>query len=70
MAESDATPAIASALLQLLKSRHGDRLDAEAWEEVQRGVNGMAESSARLRSVTLDPSNEPMTCFVPYRAEG
>lgn len=70
MAESDTTPDIASALFQLLQARYGSRLDAEAWEEVRKGVDGLAEASARLRSTALEPGDEPMTRFVPYRAEG
>jgi hypothetical protein len=71
MAESDPTPAVSSVLLQLLKLRYGDRLEPEAWEEVRKSVEGLAESTARLRSVTLEPGgDEPMTRFVPYRGEG
>jgi len=70
MTEAKPVPPVLSALLQLLRQRYGDRFDPEAWEEVQKGVEGLAEASAMLRSVPLDPGDEPFTRFVPYRGEG
>jgi hypothetical protein len=70
MAEAKPVPPVPSALLQLLRQRYGDRLDPEAWGEVQKGVEGLAEASALLRAVPLDPGDEPFTRFIPYRGEG
>ncbi len=56
-------------LCDMIQSRYGNRLSAEAVEEVKKGVDGVVKAAAALRAVPLSNSDEPMICFIPYREE-
>ena len=70
MAEEPTTPHESQILLDLIKQRYGARLTPAELEEVQKGVEGIAQAAAALRAVKLDNSDEPFSVFVPYRQEG
>ncbi|HET6762419.1 MAG TPA: hypothetical protein VFH27_02075, partial [Longimicrobiaceae bacterium] len=58
----------AEALTDLLKARFPDRLTAEQWTEVRRGVAGNLASAKALHDFALDAAVEPPFAFRPYRA--
>ena len=57
-------------LFDMVKSRYGDRLSPEELAEVRKGVKALAEAAEALRAVKLDPGEEPLSVFTPYRGEG
>lgn len=57
-------------MFDMVKSRYGDRLSPEEVDEVRKGVRALAEAAEALRAVKLDPSEEPLSVFTPYRGEG
>ncbi len=60
----------AQALFQMVRSRYGDRLDADQLDEVKKGVDAIVEAAQALRSVKLGNGDEPMNVFTPYVGEG
>ena len=57
------------ALMDLVRRRYGDRLDAEQLEGVRKGVQGVVEGARALRAVVLRNADEPFQPFAPFRAE-
>ena len=57
-------------LFDMVKSRYGDRLSPEELAEVRKGVKALSEAAEALRAVKLDPGEEPLSVFTPYRGEG
>lgn len=70
MSDSKAEDTEAQALFQMVKSRYGDRLDADQLDGVREGVDAIVEAAQALRSVKLEGGDEPMSVFTPYRGEG
>ena len=70
MSDSKADPTEAEALFQMVKSRYGDRLDADQLDEVREGVDAIIKAAQALRSVKLSGGDEPMSVFTPYLGEG
>jgi hypothetical protein len=62
------TDPAAEALTDLLKARYPDRLTAEQWAEVRRGVEGNLATAKALHDFPLDTAVEPPFAFRPYRA--
>lgn len=56
-------------LCDLIRRRYGNRLSAEDFEAVKKGVDGVVKAVAALRSVPLANSDEPMMRFIPNREE-
>jgi len=56
-------------LCRLIQYRYGDRLSAQAFEEVKKGIDGVIKTVTALRAVPLANSDEPMPRFIPYRGE-
>jgi hypothetical protein len=70
MSDSKAQDAEAEALFQMVKSRYGDRLDADQLDEVRESVDDLIETARALRSVKLGNGDEPMSVFTPYLGDG
>jgi hypothetical protein len=60
----------AVALTEVLKARFPDRLTAEQWESVRRGVEGSLATAKALHDFPLDITVEPPFAFRPFRAGG
>ncbi len=69
MSNSEIEDTEAQALFQMVRSRYGDRLDADQLEEVREGVDTLVEAARALRSVKLGDGDEPMPVFKPYLGE-
>jgi len=52
-------------LIELVKQRYGDRLDAEQMADVKKTVQDIRKMTDALRSVKLENSDEPVTRFIP-----
>jgi hypothetical protein len=59
----------AAILLELIKHRHGHRLDPGQLDDLREAVDGVARAAESMRSVRLENSDEPRFIFVPYREE-
>ncbi len=70
MSDNKAEDTEAQALFQMVKSRYGDRLDADQLDEVREGVDAIIKAAQALRSVKLSGGDEPMSVFTPYLGEG
>ena len=70
MSDSKAEGTEAQALFQMVRSRYGDRLDADQLDEVREGVDAIVEAARALRSVKLRNGDEPISVFTPYLEEG
>lgn len=66
MANESAMSPATSFLLQLLRQRYGNRLDSDQWAEVAKGIEAVGQQAQALRSVPLQNSDEPFSCFQPY----
>ena len=68
---SDPTPDSSETDLRfaLVRRRYGDRLTPEQLDGVRRSVEAIAEQVAALRTVRLSNADEPLQCFVPFRAD-
>lgn len=56
-------------LFEYLRKRYGDRLTPEQEIEVKEQLERLSELGQTLRSVKLDPRDEPLPLFRPYRTE-
>ena len=56
-------------LFELIRARYGSRLTPEQLEGVRRGVAAVVAQSDALRAVRLGNADEPVQCFVPFRAD-
>tara|TARA_B100000745_G_C20061935_1_gene362400 strand:- start:91 stop:390 length:300 start_codon:yes stop_codon:yes gene_type:complete len=56
-------------LFEYLRKRYGDRLTPEQEIEVKEQLERLSELGQALRSVKLDPRDEPLSLFRPYRTE-
>jgi hypothetical protein len=65
MADVDPAQAEVEALLALVASRYGARLEPEQMADVRRIVEGLVESARAVRAVPLSPSDEPYPPFGP-----
>jgi hypothetical protein len=65
MSESDS-----GELFNLVRERYGDRLTPQELEDVRSQVDRVIELADALRAVELDPRDEPLSLFQPYRVEG
>jgi hypothetical protein len=70
MSDSKAEDTEAQALFRMVRSRYGDRLDADQLDEVREGVDAIVEAAQALRSVKLSNGDEPLSVFTPYLGEG
>ena len=70
MRDGKAEDTEAQALFQMVRSRYGDRLDADQLAEVRKGVDAIVKAAQALRSVKLSGEDEPMSIFTPYLGEG
>lgn len=55
----------ADALLQLIKTRYGDRLTPEEFAEVRAGLQAMLDAAAAMRAVKLENGDEPNQTYKP-----
>ena len=62
-------PQIVDALFELVRLKHGQRLNDDQLAEVRAGVEGVAKASEELRSVRLENGDEPLFVFKPYRGD-
>lgn len=69
MSGADPSRAEVEALLALVASRHGARLDREQMADVRRIVEGLVDMARALRAVPLRPSDEPHPPFAALRSE-
>ena len=73
MSQPEPVPAGAQAeidvLMDLVRRRYGDRLSAEQFEGVRKGVQGVVEGARALRAVVLKNTDEPFQPFAPFRSE-
>ena len=69
MAEGDPEASEAAQLFALIRARYGTRLTPAQLEEVQKGVEGVADMARALRAVPLGNADEPMQPFAPFRAD-
>jgi hypothetical protein len=58
---------VAVHLTESLKAKYGDRLTAEQWEEVRRGVEGNLRAARALRAFELPIATEPAFVFRAWR---
>ena len=70
MSETNQTESDSQFLFDMLKQRYGERLNPEELEEVKKGVENIQQAADKMRSVSLQNSDEPYALFVPYRKEG
>ncbi len=70
MSDNKAEDTEAQALFHMVKSRYGDRLDADQLDEVRKSVDAIVEAAKALRSVKLGNGDEPMSVFTPYLGDG
>ena len=54
-------------LTEALKAKYGDRLSAEQWEEVRKGVEGNLRAGRALRQFEIPIQTEPAFVFRAYR---
>jgi hypothetical protein len=55
--------------LELVRQRHGERLQAEQLDYLRRAVAAIVEQIAALRAVPLRNADEPLPGFRPWRAD-
>jgi len=70
VSETNQTESDSQFLFDMLKQRYGERLNPEELEEVKKGVENIQQAADKMRSVSLQNSDEPYALFVPYRKEG
>ena len=58
---------VAAELTEALKVKYRDRLTAEQWEEVRRGIEGNLRAAKQLRDFALPIDAEPAFAFRAYR---
>ncbi|HEX8695809.1 MAG TPA: hypothetical protein VF746_25560 [Longimicrobium sp.] len=61
---------VAEELMEALRAKYRDRLTAEQWEEVRRGIEGNLRAARTLREFELPISTEPPFAFRAYRGGG
>ena len=61
------TDADVERLFALVRERYGNRLSPAQLAELRKGVDGIVQARRALRAVKLEPSDEPLPPFVPYR---
>ena len=57
----------AAELMEVLRVKYRDRLTAEQWEEVRRGIEGNLRAAKAMREFELPISTEPAFVFRAYR---
>jgi hypothetical protein len=57
----------ADALMQVLRGKYGERLTADQWDEVRRGVEGNLQAARALHDFALPITTEPSFGFRAYR---
>jgi len=63
----EAPSAEAAALAEIVRTRYGSRLDAQALQEITRSIEGGLKGAASLRKVPLKNSEEPAFIFRAWR---
>ena len=61
---------MAEELMEVLRVRFPDRLNAEQWEEVRRGIEGNQRIAKALHDFRIPTATEPATVFRAYRGGG
>jgi hypothetical protein len=56
-------------LLDLVKQRYGERLDAAQLERIRDAIGAIVKQAHVLRAVRLRNEDAPWPPFVPYRGE-
>jgi hypothetical protein len=69
MSDAEAVRAEVETLLELVRERYGDRLDAEQLAGVRTAVESIVQAARALRAVRLSNADEPAQPFAAYRAE-
>jgi len=57
----------AAALAEIVRTRYGSRLDAQALKEITRSIDGGLKGAASLRKVPLENGEEPAFIFRAWR---
>jgi len=58
---------VAEELMEALRVKYRDRLTAEQWEEVRKGIEGNLRAAKSLRDFDLPIKTEPPFAFRAYR---
>jgi hypothetical protein len=58
-----------AAMQTLVRQRYRHRLTTAQFEQVDKGVEAVAQMIAALRAVPLADRDEPFTSFIPYCRE-
>jgi len=69
MSEAEAVGVEVETMLELVRERYGDRLDADQLASVRTSIEAIVQAARALRAVRLTNADEPGQPFSAYRAD-